>query len=175
MRRPPRKSWMVKQKIMSSTLELVKSLKAKSVPRHDQNILKMVSHTISTDELDTNFSPSLHQQSYFGVGLVVRRLERCLGLWMLSFQRTRIILRWPGWQRSFLRIDRASPSCFIIQCDVRPLSTGSSLGVERARRTELLEKTCGRGRYLPRQRPLGRGPKRGEEAEGAGRRRRRPI
>lgn len=46
---------MVKQKIMSSTLELVKSLKAKSVPRHDQNILKMVSHTISTGELDTNF------------------------------------------------------------------------------------------------------------------------
>jgi hypothetical protein len=65
---------------MSSTLERVKSLKAMSVQRLDQNIPKMVSHTVSTAEFGTDFAPSLHQQSHFGVGLVVRCLEWRLGL-----------------------------------------------------------------------------------------------
>jgi len=55
-RRHPKKSWMVNQKIMSSTLERVKSLKARSVQRHDQNIPKMVSHLVSVGKHDTDFA-----------------------------------------------------------------------------------------------------------------------
>lgn len=149
---PPRKSWMVKQKTMSSTLERVRSLKARSAQRHDQNIPKMVSRIVSTGELNTDIAPSLYQQSYFGVGLVVRYFEWCLGLCMLPLGHTYIVLRWPGWQRSCVRINSPSPSCLIFKFDVRPLSTGSSCGVERAYRAELLEKACRRWRCHPRQR-----------------------
>lgn len=46
---------------------------------------------------DTNLPPSLRQQPYFGVGLVVRRYEWRLGLWMLPLECTHVVLRWRGW------------------------------------------------------------------------------